>query len=170
MTLRAPGLTETHGSVASNERGRDLRRSPLISEGKSKNQITHTQKRERKVMPNVGDKSPDDKWVELHSASLDALVRGSPAPRTYQPYPGDHPCAVCRAPYAPFGVGKPLRFWFCRAHMLLEEPCPTPPQPTQSKSLTPSVGLAATYGEKGLSPKEPTQLTFFNNGPSTTGS
>ena len=137
------------------------------SEGKSK--VPNPHKRAREAMPNVGENSFPDKRMELHSASLDALVRGSPAPRTYQPYPGDHPCAVCRAPYAPFGVGKPLRFWFCRAHMLTEEPCPTPPQPTQSKSLTPSVGLAATYGEKATL-REPTQLTFFNNGPSTTGS
>src|SRR5580704_4803283 len=67
-------------------------------------------------MPNVGEKDFSDKLLELHAASMDALVRGSAPARPYQPYPGDHPCVVCHAPYAPFGVGKPLRFWFCRVH------------------------------------------------------
>ena len=99
-------------------------------------------------MPNVGEKSPPDNWLELHAASLDALVRGSapaaPLPH-YDPYPGDHPCSVCAASYAPFGVHKQ---WFCRRH-LEEFTCLTPPrQPTQSKFSPPSVGREATSGER----------------------
>jgi len=119
-------------------------------------------------MPNVGEKSPPDNWLDLHAQSLDALVRGSAPARPYQPYPGDHPCAVCGSLLAFVAVGWPHHpQWFCRKH-LEEFTCQTH-QPTQSKSLPPSVGRAAISGEK-VTLREPTQLTFFNNGPSTTGS
>lgn len=122
-------------------------------------------------MPNVGEKSFPDKLMELHAASLDALVRSSapakPLPH-YDPYPGDHPCVVCAASYAPFGVHKQ---WFCRKH-LEEFTCQTvQPQPTQSKFSQPSVGREVISGEKGISARTSSgQLTLFPDGPPTTGS
>ena len=60
-------------------------------------------------MPNVGEKSFPDKLMELHAASMDALVRGSapakPLPRT-TPTPAIIPVVVCGSVLALFGVGR----------------------------------------------------------------
>jgi hypothetical protein len=121
-------------------------------------------------MPNVGEKSFPDKRMELHDASLDALVRASAPAPPYQPYPGDHPCEIkgCTA-NAPFGLAAlPRRVWFCREH-LEEIRCLTQPrQPTQSKFSPPSVGREGVSGERDTSPTSPEQLTLWKAGPSTT--
>ena len=72
-----------------------------------------------KDMPNVGEKSFPDKRMELHAASLDALVRASAPAPPYQPYPGDHPCEIKRlTANAPFGLAAlPRRVWFCHTHL-----------------------------------------------------
>lgn len=143
------------------------------SEGKSQSPTTGDKAHET-GMPNVGEKSFPDKLMELHAASLDALVRGAapakPLP-PYNPYPGDHPCEIagCKT-YAPFGVAAiPRRLWFCKKH--LEETCPTAPlPPTQSKFSKPSVGREANSGERDISARTSSeQLTLFPDGPSTTG-
>lgn len=122
-------------------------------------------------MPNVGEKSFPDKLMELHAASMDALVRGSAPARPYQPYPGDHPCSVCGSLLAFVAVGWPRHpQWFCRKH-LEEFTCQTIEQATQSRFLKPSVGQEDISGERGISARTSNaQLTLFPDGPSTTGS
>ena len=143
------------------------------SEGKSQSPTTGDKAHET-GMPNVGEKSFPDKLMELHAASMDALVRGSapaePLP-PYNPYPGDHPCEIagCKT-YAPFGLAAlPRRVWFCQKH--LEETClMDPPQPTQSRFSKPSVGREANSGARDISARTSNgQLTLFPDGPSTTG-
>ena len=83
-------------------------------------------------MPNVGEFVPPDNWLDLHAASLDALARGSAPARPYQPYPGDHPCAVCGSLLAFVAVGWPRHpQWFCRKH-LEEHLCQTTGKPMYS--------------------------------------
>ena len=141
------------------------------SEGKSKAQ-SRAHKAHETGMPNVGEKSFPDKLMELHAASMDALVRSSEPAPPYQPYPGDHPCSVCGSILAFTAVGWPRSpQWFCKKH-LEEFLCQTAPhQPTQSRFSTPSVGLAANSGEPDISARTSNaQLTLFPDGPPNTGS
>src|SRR5580692_7498847 len=135
------------------KRGCDVRRSPN-SEGKSKCR-PGTLTRTRKVMPNVGEKSPPDNWLDLHAQSLDALVRGSAPARPSQPYPGDHPCSVCGSLLAFVAVGWPRHpQWFCRKH-LEDFTCPTSPT-NSTTSASPNSAVSATwpkiFGEPSPSP------------------
>src|SRR5580692_902673 len=139
------------------KRGCDVRRSPN-SEGKSKCR-PGTLTRTRKVMPNVGEKSPPDNWLDLHAQSLDALVRGSAPARPSQPYPGDHPCEIAGcAANAPFGLAAlPRRIWFCRKHFeeLEEFLCPISPKLSTCSGSTNSDGTPkwrSTSGTPSASP------------------
>jgi hypothetical protein len=121
-------------------------------------------------MPNVGEKSPPDNWLDLHAQSLDALVRGSAPARPYQPYPGDHPCSVCGSLLAFVAVGWPHHpQWFCRKH-LEEFTCQTTGQPINPKFSKPFAKAEPSAGDLRNGIGSETQLTLFNDGPSTTGS
>src|SRR5580692_9211171 len=115
-------------------------------------------------MPNVGEKSPPDNWLDLHAQSLDALVRGSAPARPYQPYPGDHPCSVCGSLLAFVAVGWPRHpQWFCRKH-LEDFTCQTLPTPSICRGTTNSDGMPkwpSTSGTPSASPSSPGQLSLW---------
>jgi hypothetical protein len=145
------------------KRGRDVRRSPNSGRQFQSTKLD-TQERTRKVMPNVGEKSPPDNWLDLHAASMDALVRGSAPARPYQPYPGDHPCSVCGSLLAFVAVGWPRRpQWFCRQH-LEEFTCPTTGQPTKSLFSKPFAKAEPSVGDNGSGSGSETPSIPSNNG------
>src|SRR5580698_1592609 len=148
------------------KRGRDVRRSPNFGR-QIQSPTTGTQKRTRKVMPNVGEKSPPDNWLDLHAQSLDALVRGSAPARPYQPYPGDHPCSVCGSLLAFVAVGWPRHpQWFCRKH-LEEFLCPISPTPSICSGTTNSDGTPKWRSTSGTPSASPSSAETAKS-PSTT--
>jgi hypothetical protein len=114
-------------------------------------------------MPNVGEKSFPDKLMELHAASLDALVRSSTPAPVFEPYPGDHPCEIAGcAANAPFGLAAlPRRVWFCRKH-LEEFLCLT--TPTQPRFSEPCAKAEPSVGDEGNGTGSETPLIPSNNG------